>query len=202
MVDIDLPPPSIRSAELRRPRRRLSPSWLRRALRWCDSVRFGAIRLMFDPTSVPMTPACSAGRCDRLGAIRVRRAASWTMTKPRAGTMTERTAGVWRLQATSEPDAVTGATRRLSRTFRGSKADAKRALQRLVVEACAGAARWRRGHRRRSARGVHEHRDPGADNSAGFGTASSTGICRRSSGRSLCGSSPPAIAIGSINSWP
>jgi integrase len=46
--------------------------------------------------------------------------------------------GVWRLQVTSDPDAVTGRTRRLSRTFRGTKADAKRALQRLVTEAGAG----------------------------------------------------------------
>ena len=46
--------------------------------------------------------------------------------------------GIARLQVTSDPDAVTGHTRRLSRTFRGSKSDAKRALQRLVVEAGAG----------------------------------------------------------------
>ena len=52
--------------------------------------------------------------------------------------MTERTPGVWRLQATSEPDVVTGRTRRLSRTVRGSTADARRALQRLVTEAGAG----------------------------------------------------------------
>ena len=52
--------------------------------------------------------------------------------------MTERSPGVWRLQVTSEPDAVTGRTRRLSRTFRGTKAGAKRALQCLVVEAAAG----------------------------------------------------------------
>ncbi len=52
--------------------------------------------------------------------------------------MTERSPGVWRLQVTSDPDAVTGCTRRLSRTSRGSKPDAKRALQRLVVEAGAG----------------------------------------------------------------
>lgn len=42
------------------------------------------------------------------------------------------------MQVTSDPDAVTGRTRRLSRTFHGSKAEAKRALQRLVVEAGAG----------------------------------------------------------------
>lgn len=49
--------------------------------------------------------------------------------------MTERMPGVWRLQVTSEPDVVTGGTRRLSRTVRGSSADARRALQRLVTEA-------------------------------------------------------------------
>lgn len=52
--------------------------------------------------------------------------------------MAERLPGVWRLQVTSEPDAVSGRTRRLSRTVRGSSADAKRALQQLVVEAGAG----------------------------------------------------------------
>lgn len=52
--------------------------------------------------------------------------------------MSERSPGVWRLQVTSEPDAVTGRTRRLSRTFRGTRSEAKRALQRLVVEAGAG----------------------------------------------------------------
>jgi len=60
------------------------------------------------------------------------------LTKPRTGTMTERTPGVWRLQVTSEPDVVTGRTRQLSRTARGSTADARRALQRLVTEAGAG----------------------------------------------------------------
>ena len=52
--------------------------------------------------------------------------------------MTERSPGVWRLQSTSEPDAVSGETRRLSRTFRGSRGDARGALQRLVVESGAG----------------------------------------------------------------
>ncbi len=52
--------------------------------------------------------------------------------------MTERSPGVWRLQVTSDPDAVTGESRRLSRTFRGSRTDATAALQRLVVEAGAG----------------------------------------------------------------
>ena len=52
--------------------------------------------------------------------------------------MTERTPGIWRLQVTSEPGAMTGQTRRLSRTFRGSTPDAKRALQRLVGESGAG----------------------------------------------------------------
>jgi len=61
-----------------------------------------------------------------------------SVTKARTGTMTERSPGVWRLQATSEPDVVTGRTHRLSRTVRGSTADARRALQRLVTEAGAG----------------------------------------------------------------
>jgi len=52
--------------------------------------------------------------------------------------MTERSPGVWRLQVTSEPDAVTGRTRRISRPFRGTKAEATRALQCFVVEAGAG----------------------------------------------------------------
>ena len=49
--------------------------------------------------------------------------------------MTERSPGVWRLQVTSDPDAVTGRTRRLSRTFRGTKADAKRALEAFISSA-------------------------------------------------------------------
>jgi len=52
--------------------------------------------------------------------------------------MTERSPGVWRLQTTSDPDAVTGETRRLSRTFRGSKPEATAALQRFVAESGAG----------------------------------------------------------------
>jgi integrase len=60
------------------------------------------------------------------------------MTKPRTGTMTERAPGVWRLQVTSEPDAITGRTRRLSRTHRGTRTEAKGALQRLVVDSGAG----------------------------------------------------------------
>ncbi len=52
--------------------------------------------------------------------------------------MTERSPGVWRLQTTSDPDAVTGATRRLSRTFRGSKGEATAELQRFVADSGAG----------------------------------------------------------------
>ena len=72
------------------------------------------------------------------GAILVRFSEQAVLTKPRTGTMTERTPGVWRLQVTSEPDVVTGRTRRLSRTVRGSTADARRALQVLLTEAGAG----------------------------------------------------------------
>lgn len=60
------------------------------------------------------------------------------MTKPRTGTLTERTAGVWRLQTTSDPDAVTGETRRMSRAFRGTKSEATSALHRFVTECGAG----------------------------------------------------------------
>jgi len=60
------------------------------------------------------------------------------MTKPRTGTLTERSTGVWRLQATSDPDAVTGETRRISRAFRGTKSEATSALQRFVTECGAG----------------------------------------------------------------
>lgn len=52
--------------------------------------------------------------------------------------MTERSPGVWRLQTTSDPDAVTGTTRRLSRTFRGTKPEATAELQRFVAESGAG----------------------------------------------------------------
>ncbi len=52
--------------------------------------------------------------------------------------MTERSPGVWRLQTTSDPDAVTGETRRLSRTFRGTKTEATAELQRFVTESGAG----------------------------------------------------------------
>ncbi|MEX1008548.1 MAG: site-specific integrase [Acidimicrobiia bacterium] len=52
--------------------------------------------------------------------------------------MIERSPGRWRLQVTADPDPVTGERRRLSRTVRGSRTDARHALQRLVVEAGAG----------------------------------------------------------------
>jgi hypothetical protein len=52
--------------------------------------------------------------------------------------MTERSPGVWRLETTSDPDAVTGKTRRLSRTFRGTKPEATADLQRFVAESGAG----------------------------------------------------------------
>lgn len=52
--------------------------------------------------------------------------------------MTERSPGVWRLQTTSDPDAVTGKTRRLSRTLRGTKPEATAELQRFVAESGAG----------------------------------------------------------------
>lgn len=52
--------------------------------------------------------------------------------------MTERSPGVWRLQTTSDPDAVTGETRRLSRTFRGTRPEATAELQRFVTESGAG----------------------------------------------------------------
>jgi len=52
--------------------------------------------------------------------------------------MIERSPGVFRLQTTSDPDAVTGETRRLSRTFRGTKPEATAELQRFVTESGAG----------------------------------------------------------------
>jgi len=60
------------------------------------------------------------------------------IVKPRTGSKTERSPGVWRLQTTSDPDAVTGETRRLSRTFRGTKPEATAELQRFVSESGAG----------------------------------------------------------------
>ena len=77
------------------------------------------------------------GRVGR-GAIRVRLPVIVDDDEPRTGTLTERTAGVWRLQATSDPDAVTGETRRISRAFRGTKSEATSALQRFVTECGAG----------------------------------------------------------------
>jgi integrase len=46
--------------------------------------------------------------------------------------------GRWRLQVAVDPDLVTGERRRLSRTMRGTRSEAKQALQRMVVEAGAG----------------------------------------------------------------
>ena len=60
------------------------------------------------------------------------------MSKPRTGTMTDRGDGRWRLQVAGEPDPLTGKRRRLSRTVSGTKAEAREALQRLVVETGAG----------------------------------------------------------------
>ena len=61
------------------------------------------------------------------------------MARPRTGTLTQRGPALWRLQVTSNgdrgPGAEPGAKRRLSRTFRGSKAEALAALHRLIVEA-------------------------------------------------------------------
>lgn len=51
--------------------------------------------------------------------------------------MTERAPGRWRLQATAPPD-VDGKRLRLSRMVDGSRADAREALQRFVVETGAG----------------------------------------------------------------
>jgi len=48
--------------------------------------------------------------------------------------MTERSPNVWRLQTTSDPDAVTGKTRRLSRTLRSTKPESTAELQRFVAE--------------------------------------------------------------------
>jgi integrase len=60
------------------------------------------------------------------------------MTKPRTGTMTERSPRHWRLQVAGDPDLITGERHRLSRTIVGNRTEAKEALQRLVVEAGAG----------------------------------------------------------------
>ena len=60
------------------------------------------------------------------------------MTKPRTGTMVERSPRHWRLQVTADPDLLTGERRRLSRSITGTRTDATQALQRLVVEAGAG----------------------------------------------------------------
>ena len=63
---------------------------------------------------------------------------SWPDVKPRTGSMIERSPGIWRLQSTSDPDAVTGTTRRLSRTFRGTKVEAAAELRRFVSDTGAG----------------------------------------------------------------
>jgi len=60
------------------------------------------------------------------------------MTKPRTGTMIDCGSGRWRLQVAVDPDLVTGERRRLSRTVRGTRSEAKEALQRIVVEAGVG----------------------------------------------------------------
>jgi integrase len=77
-----------------------------------------------------------------VGAIQVQfvgsTGSSLTMSKPRTGTMIERSPGVWRLQVTSDPDVLTGRICRISRTVRGSKSEVRRALQRFVVEAGGG----------------------------------------------------------------
>jgi len=52
--------------------------------------------------------------------------------------MLERGPDTWRLQVAADPDLVTGGRRRLSRTFHGTRAEAKEALQRMVVETGAG----------------------------------------------------------------
>jgi len=76
------------------------------------------------------------------GAIRVplqARSGRWScMTKPRTGTMAERSPHHWRLQVAGDPDLITGERRRLSRTIVGNRTEAKEALQRLVVEAGTG----------------------------------------------------------------
>jgi integrase len=60
------------------------------------------------------------------------------MSKARTGTMTRRGDDRWRLQVAGEPDPLTGKRRRLSRTVSGTRAEAREALQRLVVETGAG----------------------------------------------------------------
>jgi integrase len=61
------------------------------------------------------------------------------MPRPRTGTLTQRGPALWRLQVTPNTDpgtgAIPGAKPRLSRTFRGTKPEARAALQRLIVEA-------------------------------------------------------------------
>jgi integrase len=52
--------------------------------------------------------------------------------------MTYRGSGSWRLQVLANPDPLTGECRRLSRTIRGTRTEAREALQRMVVEAGAG----------------------------------------------------------------
>lgn len=50
------------------------------------------------------------------------------------GSMREKTPGVWELRVALDPDPVTGARRRVSRSFRGTKREAQKALAGLVVE--------------------------------------------------------------------
>jgi hypothetical protein len=82
--------------------------------------------------------ATSGGFGCHSGAIRAAGGRWSGMTKPRTGTMTERSPRHWRLQVAGDPDLITGEGRRLSRTIVGTRSEAKEALQRLVVEAGAG----------------------------------------------------------------
>jgi len=52
--------------------------------------------------------------------------------------MVERSPGHWRLQVMGDPDPVNGDKQRLSRTFIGTRTEAREELQRLVVAAGAG----------------------------------------------------------------
>jgi hypothetical protein len=87
----------------------------------------GAIRVPFPPHQAENELHSSVAATDHID-----------MSKARTGTMTRRGDDRWRLQVAGEPDPLTGKRRRLSRTVSGTRAEAREALQRLVVETGAG----------------------------------------------------------------
>ena len=98
-------------------------------------VPFGAIQPAQGSPSPCVSRSYRPGSRCHSGAIRLGRAIVMLMTKPRTGSMKERSPGRWKLQVTADPDPVSGTRRRLSRTVEGTSTEAREALQRTVAEA-------------------------------------------------------------------